>query len=208
MTKPIVNWTWSDGIGHLPLCDNAPIEYGESYFDNYAKLAETRMSADLTNVRCRMVEQFAGDRASVLDVGIGCGAFITEMCRRGHVVKGTDVNAKAKAWLKLRELYWDHKTPVDVMTMWDVLEHIEDPAVLFVVAAPIYICVSMPIYMGERHALKSKHLKPGEHCWYFTESGLIRYMGRYGFECIHTSSPEVTLGREDIQSFVFKNLLR
>ena len=57
----------------------------------------------------------------------------------------------------------------------------------------------------EDHVFKSKHFKPGEHCWYFTRDGLKLFMGRWGYERVEFNTSEIIHGgREGIESFVFK----
>ena len=40
--------------------------------------------------------------------------------------------------------------------------------------------------------------------WYFTKDGLIDMFKAMGFKCVHNCHTESTIGREDIESFVFK----
>lgn len=208
MNQIYTSWTWHRGIGHLPL-SVAQVPYDQAYFDKYVNYEKTKLGKDISKIRAEHVTQRLPlrlyNKKLVVDVGIGSGAFIKEMLSRGYQIQGHDVNPAGVKWLQRNKLRWDGKTQADVVTFWDVLEHIEDPAPLLTVLDPTYICLCMPIYMDERHALRSKHFRPGEHCWYFTSSGLIEFMERYHFECVYMGAPEITVGREDIFSFTFKS---
>jgi hypothetical protein len=130
------------------------------------------------------------------DVGVGSGQFVdTVKC------KGTDVNEVANAWLKEHGYYVDDATKFKSLTLWDVIEHIEDPTSLLVNAENVFI--STPIYVDAENCLRSKHLKPGEHIWYFTDEGIKYFMSRLGFEIVAESDCETKLGRESILSYYF-----
>lgn len=199
-SKPL-NWSWDQGIGFLPLKDNQ-ISYDEKYFNNYLSYVNTERGIKITNFRCEIVEKWSKN-APVLDVGIGCGDFVSRMNSRQIKCFGTDINEVGINWLKNNNYYWDGQ-PVESATFWDVLEHIEDAKPLFEKINPKFVFVSMPIYKDENHALTSKHFKPGEHCWYFTSEGLISYMKKLNFAYVEQSSGETDLGREGVETFVFK----
>lgn len=199
------NWTWNNGIGFLPFGDK-PVPYDAAYFEKYVGYENTRRGEMISEMRCDMVDRhcFACKSIRVLDVGIGSGAFITAMHKRGWMnTRGTDINPVALEWLNHRGLNWDMK-PAEVLTFWDVLEHIPDPRELFDLHRPRYIMISMPVYKDEASVFTSKHYRPGEHCWYFTVQGLIRFMKRYNYICSEMSDLETRAGREDIFSFAFR----
>ncbi|GAB6194392.1 class I SAM-dependent methyltransferase [Desulfocastanea catecholica] len=74
---------------------------------------------------------------SVLDVGAGLGMFLRLAKRHGFEVLGVEPNKEAALALKekygisvINSLFEDVETDqrVDVITMWDLLEHLADPA--------------------------------------------------------------------------------
>jgi hypothetical protein len=89
--------------------------------------------------------------------------------------------------------------------LWDVLEHISDFQPLLVNVRE-WLFLSLPIFTDAKHALRSKHFRPDEHCWYFTRDGLVFAMKMCGFVLISESSVETDLGREDIGSFAFRRI--
>lgn len=87
--------------------------------------------------------------------------------------------------------------------MWDSLEHIADPAALLARVRQ-WLFVSMPIYRDREHCLASKHFKPGEHIWYFTDAGFIRWASGLGFDLRERNRIESSIGREDVVSYSFR----
>ncbi len=172
-------------------------EYGEDYWKEFRTKDDTSMGRVLTAVRANLVRKwFVETRYShALDVGIGGGAFVDEMgCW------GTDVNLKAREWL--RGSLWGGAS-VDVMTMWDVIEHLRDPREILRRALHL-VFVSTPIYGGAEDCMKSKHFKPGEHLWYFEDRGLKNLLGECGFTCVDQNRIEEDAGRTEIGTYVFK----
>lgn len=98
------------------------------------------------------------------------------------------------------------KTNYDLITFWDVLEHIPDLSVIrsLLVSAKA-VAVSTPI-LPKRKDLKTwKHYKDGEHVRIFTKDSLKEFFRQFGFRLIKSGYPEVNCGiREDIFSGLFK----
>ena len=196
----------------MPLGE-APVPYDQAYFDNYAKYEGTPMGEAITKTRCEMLERHDDEieQSFVMDVGIGSGAFLKALRKRGWKnAYGIDVNPIAINWLKACNHYWydgPYKPEaIDVMSFWDVLEHIPDPNPLFEKYQPKVVLVSMPIYQTEAEALASKHFKPGEHCWYFSVGGLIRFMQQRKYRTVEINTAETQLGRKSVYSFAFKRM--
>lgn len=189
-----LQWFPQVGIGYFPV-QAAP--YDAAYWERYRKMDRTPAGDALTAARLRLVsEYFNGD---VVDVGIGGGRFVEDRPR----TRGFDVNPEAVAWLKGTARWADpYEGPVDAVTFWDSLEHIHDPTPLLA-NVQFYAFVSCPIFKDPGHALRSKHFRPDEHCWYFTAAGLQWLMLRHGFTMLEYNTMEQDAGREDIGTFVF-----
>ena len=194
-------WLPERGMGYLPVAD-AP--YDAAYWAKYEEYALTEMGRRLTALRCDLVSRHAGDRATVIDVGIGCGDFLVH---RGGETFGYDINPVAVAWLKDRFAFRDpHDQPADALTFWDALEHIPDPGPILANARGWVFC-SLPIVPGDGPPrLDWKHLRRDEHCWYWTRAGFIGWMAAHGFECVEHGTPESLAGREDIETFAFRRV--
>jgi hypothetical protein len=196
-----LTWWPQIGVGYYPV-ENGPETYDEAYFDNYATLAQTPMGRAIMRARFDFVDRHF--KGTLIDVGIGCGAFVNLRRGRHRTTYGWDVCPKAMAWLEERGLALDpHLVPVRAITLWDVLEHIHDFRSLLANVRD-WVFVSIPIFQDHAHVLHSKHFKPREHVWYFTADGLIDVMKSLDFECVEHNDMESRIGREDIGTFAFR----
>jgi len=162
------------------------------------------MGRALMTARHDFIEQHY--QGTLLDVGIGSGAFIERRQAEGRTTYGYDVNPAGIKWLKERGLFkdpYDRRHRRYPMTLWDVLEHIRDFQGLLENVSE-WLFLSLPIFRDAEHVLRSKHFRPQEHCWYFTRDGLVYAMKLCGFELVSESNVETDLGREDIGTFAFR----
>ena len=187
-------WIPALGIGYYPVKSNP---YNEAYFNAYNAIKETPIGLALNQARIDLVNKYTN--GSVLDIGIGNGAFVEG---RDNVY-GYDINPVAVQWLIDRDKYRHPFRGAEALTFWDSLEHIANPT-LMLQGAKEFGFVSCPIYHDVEHVLRSKHFKPDEHCWYWTIEGLIKFMDMFGFEIQEVNWMETEIGREDIGTFVFK----
>ena len=199
------SFTWWPelGFGFYPVtAGTAP--YDARYFERYAEMADTPIGRALNMERCNLVDRFT--KGAVVDIGVGAGTFID--WRLGTLLQptyGYDVNPAGVEWLKRKALFLNpyECESVDAITCWDVLEHIPNFETL-INRVKRFVFVSIPIFRDVTHARMSKHFRPDEHCWYFTEYGLKGVFSTLGFDCVEANVNEVQLGREDVMSFVFK----
>ncbi|HSX49933.1 MAG TPA: methyltransferase domain-containing protein [Cellvibrio sp.] len=189
-------WSEELGMGFHP---RKPMSYEGDYWNHYREMDATDMGAALTQARVELVRRhYAG---AVVDIGIGGGRFVSEADSYGF-----DVSASAIAWLKCSGRYLNpYEGCVAALCCWDSLEHVPDPVAL-VACASQWLFVSMPIYHDVNHCLASKHYKPGEHLWYWTEKGFIDWCAREGFELVEKNHIETAIGREGITSFAFRRV--
>jgi hypothetical protein len=199
-----LHWLPEHGIGWLPF-GAEPAPYDKAYWVRYGTYRHTEMERKLLDIRLGLVERFVGN-AAVMDIGIGNGSFVTERNKRVGSTLGYDVNPYAMDWLREHEVAGNpYLGPVVNVTLWDVLEHIEEPgALLDNVTGRVFVC--MPIYADAEDVHASKHFRPDEHCWYFTESGLERFMAMHGFVLEWSGDPETVAGRDSIGSYVFRRV--
>lgn len=183
------------GIGRYPVPAARP--YDESYFAKYQQLADTETGRALTLARIQLVERhYTG---LVLDVGIGAGQFVDS---RPETL-GFDVNPAGVDWLNARGAYADlYANKWRALTMWDVLEHIDEPE-LAIQQATEFVFVSIPIFTDAGDILRSHHFRKDEHIFYFTDEGLRRWFTEQGFECVEQNTIECQLGRKGVASYVF-----
>lgn len=159
----------------------------------------------LTKVRVNLVSAYLRG-GKIVDVGIGCGDFVREYNALFGGATGYDVNPVGISWLKRRECWRDpYAAPVKHACFWDSLEHIYDPSVLLRNVQET-VFVSIPIFTDIDHVRRSKHFRRDEHYWYFTSGGLLHYMKALGWRCVERTWMETDLGREDIETYVFKRV--
>ena len=200
-SRRCLTWWLQHGIGYYPVeAGHAP--YDRDYFDSFDRNAQTELGRALMQARVNFVERHY--RGTLIDVGIGSGAFVELRNQRGRTTYGYDVNPAGLAWLEQRMLLVDpHLVSFDAVTLWDVLEHIPDFQSLLANVRE-WVFASLPIFRDAEHALRSKHFKPAEHYWYFTRDGLVFAMQTCGFALVSESNIETELGREDIGTFAFR----
>jgi SAM-dependent methyltransferase len=161
----------------------------------------------LYTLRVREVEAVANSGPGrVLDVGCGRGVLLQEFRRRGWGVQGTELSEKASSYARQTL-----KIPVeigrletirfpanhfDAVTLWHVLEHVEDPRALLTEIRRILkpdgvFLVAVPNF-GSFEARVSKdkwfHLDVPRHGTHFSADTLQDALTECGFEIRHTSS--------------------
>lgn len=184
------------GIGYVEPTSTEEV-YDESYFKSYVERTGTPIGLALNKARMQFTKKhYQGDW--LCDVGVGGLAFCKEM-----KCAGFDVNPYAVKALKEEDLFMNpYEWDFDCISMWDVIEHIDDPSDLL--SNVKVVVLSTPIYKDFDDIIKSKHFKPNEHIWYFTNRGIEFYMEEFGFELKDRSDIETKIGRESIGSFCFK----
>jgi len=186
------------GIGRFPVPQDRP--YNEDYFQRYRKLADTEVGRQLTISRIELVARHY--HGPVLDVGIGAGQFVSMR----PFTNGYDVNPAGVEWLKGKGLYVDlYNSTSPAISMWDVLEHIDDPEAA-VARADEFVFVSIPIFRDSADILQSHHFRKDEHIWYFTDDGLRSWFRKQGFECVEHNRMECELGRQGIGTYAFRRI--
>jgi hypothetical protein len=179
------------------------IDYDESYFQHYLDIKGSEIAKRLNAARTGITEKYC---RCLLDIGIGSGEFIGLSKSK---VFGFDINPFAVRWLKEEglfvDLYGDHPEGIEGFTLWDTLEHVPEPQLLFQqIPSNRFVFVSLPIFEDLNKVRASKHFKPNEHLYYFERRGLVTFMTDSGFEFIAHNDDETKAGRESIETFVFR----
>lgn len=182
----------------LPPGENAE---GENYFDHYAALDGTEIALAINSRRVAFVNKYLGQDTEVLDVGVGAGQFIEARPNTW----GKDVNPKAIEWLKEKGKLEENFGRFQAFTFWDVLEHVAEPARYFKhMADGSWLFTSLPVFKDLNRVRHSKHYKPREHLYYWTEAGFIEWMALYRWRLRERSTQESDAGRDSIMSFAFQ----
>lgn len=184
--------------------------YGESYFhnDDSGTVGYTDYIKDEANIRrtfqrrLKRVERFATP-GRLLDVGCAAGFFLSEAQARGWEPSGLDVSGFAANYTRdrfgipaqqgsLLELDYPDAS-FDLVTMWDVIEHVPDPAAHlariarllppgghFALATPDV--ASLPAkFTGKRWV---GYKLQEEHVYYFSAATLGAMLDQAGFDVL------------------------
>lgn len=151
--------------------------------------------------RIAFVDRHVGAETGVLDIGVGCGAFV----HRRRNTYGFDINPAAIAWLKERCRWSAEIEAFEAVTLWDVIEHLPDPAIYLDRVPPMaHLFCSLPIMSDLGRIRESKHYRPGEHLQYWTRRGFVTWMALHGLSLLATEDFETRAGRDAILSFAFR----
>lgn len=199
MTGELV-WDFEKGIGKWEGPETTNL-YNLHYFEKYRRYDKTARGKKLCLLRRHFVRNITDNQ--LLDIGVGGGGFL-------RVMKGScwgyDINPFARKMLEDQGTWIDPYSMIDnsipAMTFWDSLEHILEPEKLLRKCSG-FVFVTLPIFKGRIDCLSSKHFRPGEHLWYWTQAGFIEWMMEQGFLPIEHSTFEIQWGREDVETFAF-----
>lgn len=195
----------SAGVAYQADMAAGRVAYGPEYHVKVAAYEGSAIAEAVNRGRCALLARHLQAGAKVLDVGAGSGAFVREACRRGFRARGFDVMPQAVERLHRAGLYGDDPAEFEGVCFWDVLEHMEDPAPWLRSVRPgAYAFASVPVFDDLRRIRASKHYRPGEHLYYFTATGFVRWMAAYGLQLVEASAHETAAGRESIGAFCFQ----
>lgn len=196
-------WWPHKGYGRELPDEKTVVRYDGNYFDVCKERESTEVGKRLIESRACTIVRNTKPEEKTVDVGVGALGLVDYMSRCRVPIHGYDVNPVSVAFLKRQDMFHDPTTDaVDNVTCWDSLEHMLSPeAMLKNVRRKVLM--SIPIFDNAEHVVRSKHYKPGEHIWYFTEAGLLRWMRDQGFGLIERNRDEERYGREGIGTYVF-----
>lgn len=203
-------------------------EYWEQYkFDVYGSEDVRRGYHERYDLGFAMVRSRIGQVGSVLDVGCGIGNFLDWATRQGLEAVGVDVDAGAVATVRGRGLaaalpedldsLLGGDGTTDVVTMWDVVEHVYDPAEFvgsfvprlrpggaLLLETPDAAFPVRAVFRALHHVSRGRIDFAGsmyywEHKVYFTEEGLRRLLAAHGCEVLavrRLTSPRAKMQHE------------
>lgn len=191
--------------------DRSPMAYQDCYldkFDAYDAEIALRVNVGRRNMVARhmaVVDWNDPHGWRVLDWGCGDGSFLRHACAAGLDCFGYEVIPQTVSWLKKEELYADDIESFPAVTAWDVIEHLRQPHDLLVRCRGL-LFVSLPIFSDLSRIRESRHYRPGEHLWYFTDAGFVQYVEEAGFQMLERSNHEVDAGRDSIGAYAFRRV--
>jgi cyclopropane fatty-acyl-phospholipid synthase-like methyltransferase len=175
---------------------------GEEYSDYAAdKAVHQRNFISRLDTLARFVDPMSHRR--LLEVGCAYGFFLELASQRFDESVGIDVTAAgvghARDTLGLNAvrrdlLDWDFgNAPVDVVCMWDTIEHLQAPdRYLERIASNMTTGGLLALTTGDIDSKvarwrgeKWRLIHPPTHAHYFSQSSLTRLLDRYGFDVVH-----------------------
>jgi SAM-dependent methyltransferase len=180
---------------------------GETHGQGYSDyLAEADLHRESARRRLARLERYA-QRGSLLDVGAAAGFFVDEASRRGWDARGVDISDAMAAWGRERlharidtgaltalEL---PSASLDVVTMWDYIEHSIDPygelarsAELLRPGGLLALSTGDSASIAARLLGSRWHLlTPRHHNFFYSPPTLRRLLDRTGFDVVESGHP-------------------
>ena len=148
--------------------------YNHDYYAKYVEKAESEIGKVLYDERWRLVEKYCHGNMTLLDYGCASGAF-HKSSRNGFDCHGFDVNPYS-GFNTLPE------KPIEILTMWDVVEHLKHPDETLKGLDADWIFISTPNVDAAEDFESWKHNRPGEHLHYFNRESLGELLSEIGYE--------------------------
>lgn len=180
------------------------VQYGAAYLQKIAGYDRTIADA-VNHGRVALLMRHLEPPASLLDIGAGDGSFVRCARSWGFDARGFDVIPEAAQALLADGLYDDDPALWDAVTLWDAIEHMEEPGLwLRRIRRGACLFASVPIFADLSAIRASKHYRPGEHLYYWTADGFVDWVRRQGFGLLEQSDHEMRAGRDSIGAFAFR----
>ncbi len=194
------------GVAYQRDMKKDPIRYDDDYLARYQtpEYMDGKVAQAVVKGRVNFLREYVTRGTNVLDIGACTGAFMKAATAAGYYMRGYDVIDTVVSRLKEEDCFEDKASKFDALTMWDSIEHMRAPEVwLSEIKKGAHLLVAVPIMENIQGVRNSKHYKPGEHLYYWTEDGFKAYMALYGFRWVGTSNHETHAGRKEIGAFAF-----
>jgi hypothetical protein len=177
------------------------IKYDEKYYFNLLKI-HTHTAKEICLRRwdfvLQLMPEFENRHPIVLDYGSGVGWFVAFKPEQIKEVDSFDIMPVPQSGI-----VHDH---YDVVTMWDVLEHIPDFSdIAPILAKTDFIAITLPMKPDNIPWGEYKHFKISEHLHHYTSDLLEAMFKHYGFKLKVRGTPECP-PREFVESFIFEKI--
>ena len=188
----------------------------------YASLADDVYDAEEVNrtrdarQRLARIERHRPVRGRLLDMGCASGLFVAAAHTRGWRAQGADASSRAIERARqrcpgaafsvgtLESLAFEPRA-FDVVTLFDVLEHVDDPLAALVrvgrwLSEGGLLALSLPNaeswtarVLGPRWVLLLR-----EHLWYFSPATIARLLDRAGYDLLETRPKWVSFSLQNV----------
>ena len=149
-----------------------------------------------------LIEKHVERRGKLLDIGCSVGLFLNVAMNRGWDVKGVEISAQNAAFARehfnldvisgnIKDLNFE-RASFDVITLWDVLEHLQDPGVVMTKVHSVLrnhgLCVLNTPNIGSNVAKRMGEKWLGivrMHLYYFNKETLTMFLLKHGFKIVY-----------------------
>jgi 2-polyprenyl-3-methyl-5-hydroxy-6-metoxy-1,4-benzoquinol methylase len=144
----------------------------------------------------KMIEKLVS-KGTILDYGCGTGEFLKEMKTADWEVRGFEPSEKARETASSYGIQLIHdiqqlEKPVNIITLWHVLEHIHQPIALIqalkkCLDASGYLLIAVPNYQSFDAKIFRENwvaYDAPRHLYHFQPADMERFLTQHGFEII------------------------
>ena len=158
------------------------------------------------NGKLKNIEKLMPGKGRVLDIGCSYGFFLEAAQKRGWDIYGVEMNPIAgdylsgkfgdKVFIGRLEDSGFHPNFFDVITLWDVLEHIDNPLQFLGKCKALlkkggFICIQAPnidSFIARKKGKDWDWLNPGDHLYYFNPSTLAKLIEAVGLDVVKVAT--------------------
>jgi hypothetical protein len=156
--------------------------YNHEYYSRYVKRAESDIGKMIYKKRWEMIEKYCHGNMKLLDYGCASGAF-HRSSKNGFTTSGYDINPNS-------QYHKVYDGEVDILTMWDVIEHLHDPMAPIKKHNPKYVFLCTPNKHEGVDLASWKHYRPNEHLHYFNNESLRDMLEKQGYRVLEHNHDE------------------
>lgn len=149
--------------------------YNREYYERFADRGQSEIGRRIYQSRWNLIEKHCHGNMRLLDYGCASGAF-HKSSRNGFECYGYDINPYSE--------FKDRPERVEILTMWDVIEHINTPVDIIRDINPDWVFVSTPNVEGVTDIESWRHYRPKEHLYYFSLESLEGVLKKAGYKVI------------------------
>lgn len=176
-------------------------------FGYTAYLSEAELYLRTYAMRSQVIDSFRPEPGSVLDVGCAAGFFLKVMAEKGWTTTGIEISSKMVAYAQqalglqdmrrgdLLSIDFADDVRFDVVTLWDVIEHLERPDLHLKRAASLLADDGLLVLETQNVASRFarlmgsrwQHYKHEEHLYHFSPATLHRLLADAGLRVLQNS---------------------